>query len=59
MQDDWCDQHPSFDPENPPLNDEPFWPTIGQDQEIGPTIPVVEFPLRKRMTQKQFQQSLF
>lgn len=58
MQDDWCDLHPDFDPANPPKSDEPFWPTTG-DEEIGPRIPVQEFPLRKRMTRKQFQQSLF
>lgn len=59
IENDWCEYHPEFDPANPPNSLEPFWPTLGDKEEIGPMIPAQEFPLRKRMTKEQFQRSLF
>lgn len=45
IQDDWCDQHPRFDPANPPNDDEPFWPTV-EAVRNDPVVPAQEYPLR-------------
>lgn len=52
MQDDWCDQHPDFDHENPKLHDEPFWPSLPTDKpEPLPTLEYspIRAPRKKKM----------